>query len=105
MATTSGSTSERESDSKEVFSDLSRSYLEAYLSESLSSYQKLWQKFKILKTVHEETVEECDKLDIDVFELKGNIFVLEKKRITTLKGPDRREIVQNLPPDANQAKW
>ena len=41
MATTSGSTSEIESDSEEVFSVLSRSDLEACLSKSLSSYQKL----------------------------------------------------------------
>lgn len=41
MATTSGSSSEKESDSEEVFSDFSCSDLESCLSESISSYQKL----------------------------------------------------------------
>ena len=38
MATISGSSSENKSDSKEVFSDFSRSDLESCLSESLSFY-------------------------------------------------------------------
>ncbi|XP_050888905.1 eukaryotic translation initiation factor 4 gamma-like [Lathyrus oleraceus] len=70
MATTFGSSSERESDPKEVFYDLSRSDLESCLSESLSSYQKLRQKFKALKKVLEGTVEECDKHEMEVSELK-----------------------------------
>ncbi|XP_050889632.1 uncharacterized protein LOC127094916 [Lathyrus oleraceus] len=66
MDTTSGSSSKRESDSEEVFSDFSRSNLEACLSESLSLYQKLRHKFKNLKKIHEEIVEECDKLKKEV---------------------------------------
>ena len=80
MATIYGSSSEREFDSEEVFSDFSHSDLEACLSESLSSYQKLRQKFKILKRVHEETVEECDKLEKEVSELKENNFILEREK-------------------------
>ena len=76
MATTSGSSSERESDLKEVFSDISRSDLESCLSESLSAYQKLRQKCKALKKVYEGTIEECDKLEIKVSELKDDILIL-----------------------------
>ena len=64
MATTSRNTSDGESDSEEVFSDLSRSDLESCLSETLNSYQKLKQKFKALKGVLERTIKECDKLEI-----------------------------------------
>ena len=85
MATTSRSSSERESDPDEVFSDLSRSDLESCLSESLNSYQKLKQNFKKLKRVLEGTIEECDKLDITASELKDENQTLIKERDSTNK--------------------
>ena len=47
MATTSGSSSEKEYDPEEVFSNLSRSDLESCLSETLNLYQKLKQNLRL----------------------------------------------------------
>jgi chromosome segregation ATPase len=80
LATTSGSSSKREFDPEKVFSDLSRSNIESCLSESLGSYQKLRQKFKALKRVLGGTIEECDKLEIKVSELKDDILILKREK-------------------------
>ncbi|XP_050909158.1 eukaryotic translation initiation factor 4 gamma-like [Lathyrus oleraceus] len=45
---------------------------EAFRMEDDGAVEKLRQKFKALKRVHEETIEECDKLKIEVSELKGS---------------------------------
>ncbi|XP_050875403.1 uncharacterized protein LOC127079030 [Lathyrus oleraceus] len=69
------SSSEIESDSEKVFSDFSRSDLEVCLSESLCISEASTETQEPEK-VHEETVEECDKLEKEVFELKENNFIL-----------------------------
>ncbi|KAI5398607.1 hypothetical protein KIW84_064104 [Lathyrus oleraceus] len=85
MATTSRNASDGESDSEEVFSDLSHSDLESCISKTLNSYQKLKQKFKALKEVLEGTIEEYDKLEITVSELKDENQTLIKERDSTNK--------------------
>jgi hypothetical protein len=85
MATTSKNTSDEESESEEVFSKLSRSDLESCLSETLNSYQKLKQKFKAIKDVLEETLEECGKHEITILELKDENRTLTLERDATKK--------------------
>ena len=68
---------ETESDSEEVFSDLSRTDLELCLSESLKRYQKLQRKFKDLKKALEYEVEESIKLEKEVSKQKDENFVLD----------------------------
>lgn len=46
------SESESESNSKEVFADLSHCELESSLSEVMDKYQKLLDKYKYLKKIH-----------------------------------------------------
>ncbi|KAI5424475.1 hypothetical protein KIW84_030603 [Lathyrus oleraceus] len=76
MATTSRSSSERESDSEE--------------------------KFKNLKRVHEETAEECDKLEKKVFELKENNFILEKENEFSIKKCSKlEETLSKAPPTSD----
>jgi chromosome segregation ATPase len=85
MATTYGNSSDGESDPQEVFSDLSRSDLESCLSGTLSSYKKLKQKIKAIKEVLEGTIEECDKLEMTISELKNENLTLTKERDSTNK--------------------
>ena len=91
MATTSKNTSDEESESEEVFSELSRSDLESCISETLNSYQKLKQKFKAIKGVLEETLEECGKLEITVLELKDENKTLILERDSTKKNCSKLE--------------
>ncbi|XP_050890415.1 uncharacterized protein LOC127095827 [Lathyrus oleraceus] len=80
MPTTSRSSSETESDSKE----------------------NLRQKFKNLKKVHEGTIEECEKLEKEVFELKENNFILEREKdFSTKKCSKLEETFSKAPPTSD----
>jgi hypothetical protein len=83
MATTSRSSSDEESE--EVFSELSRSDLESCLSETLSSYQKLKQKFKAIKGCLEAKFEECGKLEMTILKREDEIRSLTLQRDGAIK--------------------
>jgi hypothetical protein len=89
MATTSRNSSDEESESEEVFTELSRSELESCLSETLNSYQKLKQKFKAIKGCLEEKFEECGKLEMTILELKD-----ENKVLTSLKDAAKKNCLK-----------
>ena len=78
MATTSRSSSDEES--KEVFSEFSRSDLESCLSETLSSYQKLKQKLKNIKGCLKAKFEECGKLEMTILAQEDTIRLLTLER-------------------------
>lgn len=72
------SESKSESDSEDVFPNLSRSELESYLSGILEKYQKLQNKYKDLKQVHVSESEAHNKLKKDFYTLNEENFILEK---------------------------
>ena len=71
------SESDSDSDSEEVLSKLSRSELEACLSEMLERYQSLQSKYKDLKQINVNTSEARDKLKQNNSSLNEFIFSLK----------------------------
>lgn len=73
---------ESESDSEEVFPNLSCSKLESCLSEILEKYQKLQNKYKDLKQVHGSKLEAHSKLKKDFSTLNEEKFILKNENST-----------------------
>ncbi|XP_050897860.1 uncharacterized protein LOC127104736 [Lathyrus oleraceus] len=69
--------SESESDSEEIFTELTRSELESSLSEVLDKYQKILEKYKDLKKIHLSESETHCKLKKDFSSLSEEKFILK----------------------------